>query len=330
MTREQRITRAVEAVERHKIAYYDSGAYRGADFWDFAEIFEIIDDLYEVTGDRSYFAMLEEMHDFVIRTYGFDWKDNPFNDDIMWMVIAFTRAYLFTGEKKYLDIAEFNYKNTFDRAMSDDLGGGLFWQIENQTKNTCVNCPAAVAAGYLAKATGDESYYDKLFYCLDWVMRRLFQPDTGKVYDSYDMSERISTWSSTYNQGTFIGSCLAYYEHTGDEIWLHHAEMAAKYTRDTMYQRGIMDNEETGNDLPGFKGILARYIRRFADVTGKTEYMDWLRENADAAWNNRNAKGIMCIQLAHRTAERDDLDVFAVSAAVSVVVNAAGSRSIEA
>lgn len=99
MTREDRLQQAIQAVKAHKAVYYSNGEYRGADFWDFAEIFEIIDDLYEVTGDKSLFVMFEEMYDFVIRRYTADWKDNPFNDDIMWLVIAFTRAYLYTGNQ---------------------------------------------------------------------------------------------------------------------------------------------------------------------------------------------------------------------------------------
>ena len=102
---------------------------------------------------------------------------------------------------------------------------------------------------------------------------------------------------------------------------------AAAYVKDAMYGGGIMNNEESGNDLPGFKGILARYIRRFADVTGKTEYLDWLRANAESAWNNRNSRGIMWTRLSEKTEEKE-YDVFAVSAAVSVMVNAAGGYEV--
>ena len=316
------------ALEAHKEVYYQDGEYIGADFWDFAEIFEIIEDYYEVSGDKEVFPMFEEMYRYILRRYTDDWKKNPFNDDIMWLTIALTRAYLYTGEKKYLDTAAFNFENTYQRAKSGDLGGGLFWRVENESKNTCVNCPAAVAAAYLAKATGDDAYYEKMYYCLDWAIRVMFEPDTGKVYDCINMNGSCSKWSSTYNQGTFIGSCLMYYEKNGEEKYLRYAEKAAEYVKDVMYHSGIMDNEEPGNDLPGFKGILARYIRRFVDITGKTEYLDWLRANAQSAWSNRNSRGIMWTQLAHKTEEKE-YDVFAASAAVSVVVNAVGNTSGE-
>ena len=322
MTREERLNRAREAVEAHKAVYYRDGAYKKADFWDYAEIFEIIDDLYEVSGDRTLFAQMEEMADFVLRAYGENWEKNPFNDDIMWLVIALTRAYRFTGEERYLKLARENFDRTFERAASEDLGGGLFWRIENQSKNTCVNCPGAVAASYLAEAAGDPSYWEKAAYCLDWAVKTMFEPETGKVYDCIHMDGRISRWSSTYNQGTFIGSCLFMWKHTGEDVWRQYALKAADYTVDVMYGCGIMNNEEQGNDLPGFKGILARYIRKLSDETGEEKYREWLRANADAAWKNRNAEGLMGTRLAEKTPDGTDFDVFSMSAAVSVTVNA--------
>ena len=324
MTREERIGRAREAVEAHKAAYYRGGEYRGADFWDFAEIFEIICDLYEVTGDKALFTQFEEMYGFVLRKYTEDWEKNPFNDDIMWLVIALTRAYLFTGEERYLRTAKHNFDKTYARAASDDLGGGLFWRVENESKNTCVNCPCAVAASYLAEAAGDAEYWKKAAFAANWAVEKMFEADTGKVYDSMNMKGRVSRWSSTYNQGTFIGACLSLWRHTGDGKYYRYAEAAMRYVMRDMYACGVMDNEESGNDLPGFKGILARYVRRFSEEAGHPEAMAWLRMNAEQAWENRNSRGIMWTQLGHRTEEKEDYDVFAVSAGVSVVVNAAG------
>ena len=323
MTRQEWIDRAYAAVQSHKAVYYNNGEYRKADFWDYAEIFEIIEDLYEVTGDKALFAQFEEMYQFTQRAYTNDWHRNPFNDDIMWLTIALTRAYLYTGERKYLDTAKLNFDKTYARAVSEDLGGGLFWRVENQCKNTCVNCPGAVAAMYLLKATGDESYCEKAAYCFDWAYRIMFEPDTGKVYDAIDLNGKINKWSSTYNQGTFIGSALMLWEKTGDEKYLTCAKMAAIYVKDEMYHGGIMNNEESGNDLPGFKGILARYIRRYAEKADAPEYLDWLRVNGDSAWDNRNSAGIMQTQLGLKTEEKE-YDVFTASAAVSVIVNAVG------
>lgn len=322
MEKKELLARAYECMENHKKVYYDNGNYVGADFWDFAEIFEIIEDLYEVSGDKELFPMFEEMYTHAIKAYGETWEDNPFNDDIMWLCIACTRAYLYTGVEKYLKTAIVNFDLTWKRAFSSDLGGGMFWRVENQSKNTCVNCPAAVAASLIAKASGDQTYYLRAALTLDWAERMMFEPDNGKVYDCINLKGEVSKWSSTYNQGTFIGASMALYEYTGEERYLKNAGAAASYVMNEMYQGGVMNNEEPGNDLPGFKGILARYIRRFADKTGKEEYREWLRMNADSAYANRNAEGLMNTQLAKKTADGTDQDVFALSAAVSVVINA--------
>ena len=321
MTREERITAARNAVEDHKKKYYDNGCYEKADFWDFAEIFEIIDDAYENFGGEEYVKMFSEMYGFAIREYGESWEKNPFNDDIMWLCIALTRAYLFTGEKRYLDSAVKNFDMTWERAYSDDLGGGLFWRVENQSKNVCVNCPGSIAASLIAKATGDERYYEKADLALEWTAKYMFEPECGKVYDCVGIDGRVHKWSSTYNQGTFIGANMLLFEHTGDEKYLTRARASASYVKNEMYHGGIMNNEESGNDLPGFKGILARWLYRFALRTGETGYIDWLRMNAESACSNRNSEGIMQTQLANKTEDGVYYDVFTASAAVSVMVN---------
>ena len=59
MEKSELIKRAKEAIDAHKARYYKDGEYVGADFWDFAEIFEIIEDYYEVSGDKSVFKDFE-------------------------------------------------------------------------------------------------------------------------------------------------------------------------------------------------------------------------------------------------------------------------------
>ena len=321
MTREERISIAKQAIEDHKKVYYKDGCYEKADFWDFAEIFEIIDDAYENFGGDEYKQMFSEMYGFAIKAYGESWEENPFNDDIMWLCIALSRAYLFTGEKKYLDSAVKNFNMTWERAYSEDLGGGLFWRVENQSKNVCVNCPGAIAACFIAKATGDDSYFDKASLALEWTAKYMYEPDCGKVYDCVNINGNVSKWSSTYNQGTFIGANMLMYEHTGDEKYIERANKSANYVINEMYQGGIMNNEEGGNDLPGFKGILARWLYRFALKTGNESYVKWLQKNAESAYSNRNSEGIMQTQLANKTEDGKYYDVFTASAAVSVLVN---------
>lgn len=322
MTQTERIARAKEAIEAHKAVYYKEGGYEKADFWDYAEIFEIIDDMYQITGDPIYKEQIEEMYQFVLRNYHATWEYNPYNDDIMWLVIALTRATLLTGERKYAQTAKVNYDLTFARAWDEEfMGGGLFWRVENQCKNSCVNCPGAIAACLLAKAMDDETYYDKAKAIIAWQNKVLTDTSNGHVSDCVNLEGKYNHWASTYNQGTYVGANCLLYAHTGEEEYRQNAEKAASFAMNEMYHGGLMNNEEGGNDLPGFKGIMARWLRLFALSFDKPEYMDWLRKNADSAWANKNSKGLMNTQLGLPTEEKD-YDVFTCSAAVSVCVNA--------
>ncbi len=321
MTQTERIARAKEAIEAHKAVYYKEGEYSRADFWDYAEIFEIIDDIYEITGDPAYRAQIEEMYQFVLRAYHESWEHNPYNDDIMWLVIALARATLLTGETKYVETAKFNFDLTFARGWDEEhFGGGLFWRVDNQSKNSCVNCPGAIAACLLGKALNDESYYDKAKQIIAWQNKVLTDTSNGHVSDCINLEGKYSHWTSTYNQGTYVGANCLLYAHTGEEEYKENADKAASFVMNEMYQGGIMNNEENGNDLPGFKGIMARWIRLYALAFDRPEYIEWLRKNADSAWKNRNSKGLMNTQLGLPTEEKE-YDVFICSAAVSICVN---------
>lgn len=321
MTKTQRIERAHQAVAAHKSVYYKDGAYEKADFWDYAEIFEIIDDVYEITGEAIYREQIEEMYQNVLRAYHTTWEYNPYNDDIMWLVIALTRATLLTGEPKYAELAKTNYDLTYARSWDEQyFGGGLFWRVDNQSKNSCVNCPGAIAACLLGKVFSDGTYYEKAKQIIAWQNQYLTNPAEGKVYDCIGLDGRYNYWSSTYNQGTYIGANCLLHAYTGDESYKINAERAAAYTMNEMYHGGIMNNEEGGNDLPGFKGIMSRWLRLFALAYDQPVYLEWLQKNADSAWANQNSKGLMNTQLGQPTEEKE-YDVFTCSAAVAVCVN---------
>lgn len=291
----------------------------GEDFWQQAEIFEIIIDAYEQTGDQKYLQVIEDMYQGFISNHGEDWSYNEFNDDIMWMTIACARTYAITKDVKYLQQAEKHFNLVFDRAWSEDLGGGLFWRIENKTKNSCINCPAVIAACLLGELTENKEYMDKALKIYKWEKDNLFG-ETGAVFDAYDLEKGINNWCSTYNQGTFIGAAMKLYQYTGDEAYLQDAKLAADYTVNTMFSGQVMNTEGDGNDLPGFKGILARWLGKLIRECDQEQYVEWFNKNAVTSWNNRNSKGIMWTLLNQKT-EDTFHSAWGCSSAVSVLIN---------
>lgn len=283
-----------------------ASASKFKDFWKSAEMLEVMVDAYERFGDQKYEDIMSRFFDGFIDINGTNWKGNKFNDDIMWMVIASTRAYLLTGEQKYLDVALENFKLCYDRAASSDLGGGIWWTTDNAEKNACVNGPGSIAACYLGQATGDSSYYDKAISMMEWEYKTLFTTsgnDAGRVSDNIKTSGEISTWASTYNQGTFIGATTMLYEYTGNSKYLDWAKLAADYTIRKMGKPMSREANSNDEDLLGFKGILGRWLGYMARETGITTYDEWMQSNAEHAWKNRNSDGLMWSNFANQTAE---------------------------
>ena len=301
------------------------------DFWKSAEMFEVVIDAYERTGNPRYKEMIDECYRGFIMTQGNKWDWNQFNDDIMWIVIACARAYKATGNQAYLDQAKYHFDIVYERAWDTTVfGGGMFWTIANKNKNSCINGPAAVAACLLGEALQDESYYETAKRIIDWQRANLVEVETGKVYDAWNSTGsganqaeyELNTWASTYNQGTWIGANTLLYLHTGEQRYFDDAKLAADYTMNTMFRGGVMNTEGGSNqDLLGFKGILTRWLGVFIRECEQDQYTDWLQLNAKVGWNNRNADGIVQTQLGTQTGKTSDYIAWSSSSFVALMQN---------
>ncbi|MHA4896500.1 glycoside hydrolase family 76 protein [Pedobacter sp. PWIIR3] len=298
----------------------------GRGFWDKAEMMEIVLDAYEVTKDKKYLDKFNSMYTNFITRNKEDWMYNNFNDDIAWAVLFSVRGYLFTGNKAYLDKGKDQFDKMYARALTDKYDGGLNWFETKTSKNACIQGPAMVAACYLAQATGDRNYYDKAIGLYKWSKTYLFNPATGKVNDNIDLDKqtgevKTGTWSSTYNQGTYLGAAVMLYKYTKDEQYLADAKKIALYARDEMFNGKTMNNEDGGNDLPGFKGIFVRYARKYTLETKNKDLVPWLQLNAKVAYNNRNSQDLIQTKWATKTPELKPKSAFGGSTAVSLLIN---------
>lgn len=333
-------------MEGWKKNYYNDSQGRLGEggFWGDAEMFEVVLDAYEVTGDIQYKTMFDKLHADFIARQGNNWESNDFNDDIAWIVIASVRGYLMTGKQSYLDVAKSNFDMMYERAavLPHDM---LIWNASENPygTNSCINGPAGVAACYLAIATGDESYYEKARKTYAAQREYLYKPSTGQVYDSFTWQKGVpsnyNTWASTYNQGTFLGTAVMLYNHYGDEQYKEDAQMIMKYTRKQMCNefgvikvcQGVVDDQgKLVGDLPGFKGILMRYVRRFMVDLYQPDCAEWMAINAFQAYNNRNSDGVSCTAWLTKTVEEYttyvpftnyNKDPFGPSTAVSAAFN---------
>ncbi len=312
--------------------YFKGGWVSGNAYWDKAEMIETYIDVYEATGTKEAKSNMLSYAERFLQAYRKDWKSNEFNDDIMWACIAYTRIALLVGNDDYVAIAKDNFDMVWERAYDEVLGGGLYWRIENNTKNSCVNCPGAIAACLLAEALGDDSYYDKAKLLMEWEFQYMFEEDTGRVYDAYSVEGNINKWASTYNQGTFIGACTYLHKKTGEEKYLIAAEKAAEYAMTRLVnENGVIDNGEasiSNRDLPGFKGILVRWLYRYAKYTENRDILAFLQHNADVAYGNRNEIGLIWTDWKRKSPTEKQIDqsggnyvTFGMSTAVALMYN---------
>ncbi len=179
--------------------YTDGGK---VSYWMRAEQMEMVLDAYERTTNAQQLVMFTNLFRGFLADHGRTWERNPYNDDIMWMVIACTRAHLLTGNPEFRAVARTNFDLCYARAASANLGGGLWWKVGVQTKNACVNGPGAIAAFLLGRATGEGAYFTKATNIFLWERAALFDPRTGRVSDSINANGRVNRMALTYNQGT--------------------------------------------------------------------------------------------------------------------------------
>lgn len=251
-------------------------------FWGRANQMEMLIDLYEQTSNTVYLTQFQQLYNGFVSDYGTSWIWNEFNDDIMWMVIACSRAYQYTGNTTYRSVAKSNFDTCYARAWSADLGGGLWWKSPlNTSKNACVNGPAAIAAYLIYQNYNDTNYLNTAESLYQWERANLFDASTGRVYDSYHISGNKDTTPITYNSGTFIGTAN-FLGYTND------AMLAANYVKNSMGTGGQLPNYEEDSDLGGFNGIFVRWMVKFMKQRGlQSQYQLWLQQNANAAWNMR-------------------------------------------
>ena len=266
-------------------------AGKKADFWFGAQLWDTVMNEYDRTKSPTVKKQIDNLYDGFVKKYP-DWTTNKFNDDIMWWVISCSRAYEITHDERYLKKSKQNFDSVYNNYLDSNMGGGLYWIKDRTSKNTCLNCPAVIAAVRLSVQLNDPSYLTKAINLYAWEKKTL-SDGTGKVFDSINFDKvqqrnKVARFSLTYNQGTFIGAAFLLYQQTHDQTYLTDAIKAAEWTRANLCvgDRRVLRDENQG-DGGAFKGIFVRYMKLLIDTGGRKEFLPWMVANANEAWSHR-------------------------------------------
>ncbi|RYG17899.1 MAG: alpha-1,6-mannanase [Chitinophagaceae bacterium] len=254
-------------------------------YWDMAM------NVYERKKTTEQLAMVNDMYQGGYDEYdAYNWDNTTtwfIYDDMMWWVMALTRAHQITDNPVYLEKAIAG----FDRVWAgsyDPVDGGMYWDFKHSGKNACINFPTVIAAMRLYHITGDVTYLDKAKSIYAWAKTNLADGVSGRVADHKIGNNAPGYEDYTYNQGTAIGAAIYLYKQTNDVTYLEDAKRYADYTKNTMSVNGILPAEGDFNEQGVLKSIFAQYMYQLIKDGGQTQYADWIHTNIATGWGNRD------------------------------------------
>ena len=200
--------------------------------------------------------------------------DDKYYDDNAWLVLGFVEAYDLTHEAKYLQWA--NETQAFVLSGWDDtLGGGIFWKLKHESKNTCVNAPDAVAALELSTRGAGQAQRDWGLRLHKWTDATLQDTD-GLYWDNIRVDGTVEKAKWTYNTGLMIEADVLLYKMQHDPKALAEAERSA----DASIKQ--WQDPETGRIENGanFTHLLCESFIRLYEVDHKVAYLNAVRRHA--------------------------------------------------
>lgn len=257
----------------------------------------------------------------------YDWDWNEYNDDLLWAGLAFVRGYRITGNRIYLDQARYAFDRVYDRGWDGALGGGIWWSVHKRDKSALSNSPAVVLGCLIYEANGDRGYLDKARAVYDWVWTRLLDRSTGGVHETIQADGTVSSGQTVYSAGAFVSAAQAIYRNQGGGGVFDDARRTVDWVIRERTTNGIMTNgQREGTWQSEFARGMGEFVRE-NNLWG--QYYDFMKRNADAAWNARRTDLNLTWNRWDVQTPRDDTRVVeAIGAVIMQAVTPAGPPTL--
>jgi rhamnogalacturonyl hydrolase YesR len=148
-------------------------------------------------------------------------------DDNAWIALGMIEAYEITHEPKDLERAKVALGLTLS-GEDEKLGGGLYWrESAKESKNTCGNAPAIVAAVRMWQVTHDGKMLATAVRLYKWTRATLLDGSDQLYFDNVRLDGKIAHKKWTYNSALMIRAGCVLYSATNDKQYLDDAEKTA-------------------------------------------------------------------------------------------------------
>lgn len=196
-------------------------------WWSSANDLTALIDAERALGSHTYDGMIARTYDRYVRPaccYPFRDFTNHYYDDSLWWGLAWLDAYRWTGDVRYLAVAEVDDAYVHSARIAGTCGAGIPWAMstihDGSQLNAITNELGMELAGELATATGWAAYLREALADWAWLQRSGLIGRDDLVRDHLDAYCRPvgPVWS--YNQGTLSAGLTALAAATGDMQYL--------------------------------------------------------------------------------------------------------------
>jgi predicted alpha-1,6-mannanase (GH76 family) len=227
---------------------------------------------------------------------------NEFLDDTGWWGLAWTRAYDYTGNHAYLQMAETDADH-MARSWNGTCGGGVWWTTPAANrapyKNAITNeLYLKLNAALHNRLAGDTLYLGRARAEWSWFRASGMINSQNLVNDGLNSScanNRGTTW--TYNQGVVLGGLAELYTATGDGSLLATAGAIANAATSRLTVSGILVDPcsaSCGGDGSSFKGIFVRNLYELARKQGTSAYNGFMATQANSIMTRDSNSDAQC------------------------------------
>lgn len=294
-----------------------------AEGWIGATDTMIASDVYERSHARGQQQFVSTLVNSFLDVNKTDWWANyDWNDDIAWIAMAQLRAYQTTAEARFLEGSTRAWNITYDKGWNTASGGGGVWERMGHTEKCGLsNSPLVTVGAALNQITGDAAYLTKSEGIYAWVRANLFDPSSGQVFGCVDYPNFGATGAvqggtssnNVYDSGSFVEAATSLYRVTGKVQYRDDAQLAIKHVID---QNPILRHNSSPQNQWSY--YFLRGLNQFCTLTQTcAQYSPWMKNNAEAAWNNRDANNLTWDDWT-RTTNFADPDALMMSSAVAV------------